>query len=261
MSFDAYWQENKRFVARVATGVALLFLGVLVVDFLYADQIALASSRVRRLQRDLREPMYGAIERDEAEAENERLREAVAGLEARVQGARGDSGGTPDEAEGSPSNRYLRALSDARERLLLAAGRANVALEPGLGMPKLSPTRDDEIVRYMEALDAVDALARLAIDARVRRVEKIQVRLDPALSSSAREAEAVERTRVSLSVLGDSRALERVLAGTQRAPGGRVLFLESAELLAARGRERELRLDLTVVVPRLVGSSEREGGA
>ena len=249
MDFEGYWQENKRFVARTAGGVFLFFAGIMTVDALYAEDIARESSRVRRLERDLEQPMYAASDRDGASSKNEELRAVVDQLSGVVRFvARPELRLDPNR--GSAANQYLRALANARERILLRAGRSNVSIEPGLGMPKLSPTAEDEIERYLEALDVVEIVSGLAIDALVRRIDDIQVRLDPGLSSRS-GLDRIERTRVSFSILGESRALTDLLSATQRPEDGRILHVDSAEVLSARGREGELRLDLTLLITRL----------
>jgi hypothetical protein len=125
-----------------------------------------------------------------------------------------------------------------------------VVLEPELGMPKFSPTREEEIERYLEALDVVDAVVRLGIAAGVRRIEELQIRLDPGLSSTAGLGR-IERTRIELVVAGTSLAVARFLDATQRAQEGRELAVLELEMAPARSKEGEVRLDLTLVVPRL----------
>lgn len=266
MDFDGYWQENKRFVTRVALGVIVFFAALFVVDALYAEGIAQESGRVRQLRRDLEAPMFGVRERDASVRENEALRAAAGRLAEAVRFAPLEHSKL-EPARGSAANQYLRALADARERVLLRAGRAGVVLEPGLGMPKLSPTEEEEIERYLEALDAVEAVAFLAIEARAKSVEDIQVRLDPGLASRAGFAgngTGIERTLVRFKISGDSLALTRVLSGTQRSSDGRVLHVDSAEVLPARGRRGELTLELTLVLARLSldpeGTPDESGG-
>lgn len=260
MDFEGYWQENKGFVGRVAFGAALFLVGLLVIDGLWAEDVARESSRLRRLERELAQPMYGVAERDQALAEHEALTRVVDELTA-VVGFAPRPAMRLDPARGSAANQYLRAATDVRERVLLRAGRAGVSIEPGLGLPRLSPTRQEEIERMLEALDAIETVADVAIDAGVRRVDDIRVRLDPALSARGAPG-AIERTLIDVSLTGDARALTRVLGATQRPgepdatdhPAARLLRLQQAELGAARGRERELRLELTVVLPRLAAA-------
>lgn len=249
MDLNAYWQENKRFVTTVVLGVLVFFVALLSIASVYEDDIDAARGRVASLKRQLGESMYDAAARDLAADENERLRSAAATLAAAA-GFRPREGFRLEPSAGSPSNQYLRALTRVREELLPRANRSSLELDPGLGMPELSPTRETEIERYLEALDVIETVARLAIDTRVARLEGMQVRLDPGLTSRAGLGD-VERTRVELTAIGTSRALSELLAATQRPRAGRILRIDELEMVPARRREDELRLDLTLVIPRV----------
>jgi len=193
--------------------------------------------------------MYDASDLGDARSQNEALQAAVDQLRA-VTDFQPRSEFVLDPALGSSSNQYLRALAGVRDDLVTRANRSNVQVDPQLGMPRLSPTREAEIERYLEALDVIDTIIDLAIDARVQRVDKIQPRLDPGLNS--REGiGAIERTRVAFTFTGSSLALERVLTWTQRPQNGRVLHVEDVEMVPARSREQEVRLDLVIVIARL----------
>ena len=265
MDFDGYWQENKRFVLRVMGAVVAFFAGIFTVDSLYAEDIAGATRSVRQRERELAQPMYDASDRDQARRENEALRNSLAELTELVAfETRPGLRLRPDG--GSAANQYLRALSDVRERVLVAAGRAKVTIDPGLGMPKLSPTAEDEIERTLQALDAIELFASLAIEARVRRVEDIRVVGGPRSPRGRTAGPNAERTRVRLSVVGSSSALTALLLRTQRPAlrgpalhgadaDGRTLHLDEIEVLAARGRKGELRLDLELVLARFEAAS------
>jgi hypothetical protein len=209
------------------------------------------------MKRGLRDTMHTASQRDEAQRQNDELRAAVAALSELVQfQARPDF--RLDPSLGSGSNQYLRALTRVRDDLIPRANRANLELEDGLGMPRLSPTREEEIERYLEALDVIDTIVRYAIDARVQRVEKIQIRLDSDLSSG-RGLGRIEETQVRFTLTGSSLALTRLLRRTQRNQDGRVLHIDELELVASRNKDDELRLDLGVVIARLHEPAEQEG--
>ena len=131
------------------------------------------------------------------------------------------------------------------------ANRAGIALDLELGMPELSPTVEAEIERYLEALDLVESVVDLAIRSRVQRIDKIQVRLDPGLSSR-QGLGRIERTKVVFALTGTSLALDRLLVWTQRPPpGGRALLVDGFEMQNARGKEGEVRLEVTFLVPRV----------
>ena len=249
MDLNDYWQENKRFVTTCLVGVIVFFGVRTFIQSRVGDDIANAGRRVREAQRNLANPMYGSQDLADARSENEALLEAVSRLAQATRFEPRDEFRL-DASAGSASNQYLRALSRVREDLLPRANRANLRLDSGLGLPSLSPTREPEIERYLEALDAVESLCRIAIDSRLQRVEKIQIKLDPGLNS--REGlKAVERTRIDFTLTGDSLSLARLLTRTQRpGPDGRVLAIEALELVPSRAKEDEIRLDLTLVLPR-----------
>lgn len=259
MDFNDYWQENKRFVTTVA-GLAVFFLaGRWALAETFTSDLTAAQGSISRSRRGLGEAMFTATDRAQAEGENESLRAAVEQLEQAVEFEPRPEFRL-DPAGGSSQNQYQRAVSRVRDDLLLRANRANLKLDAGLGMPKLSPTREAEIERYLEALDVIDAAIRLAIDAHVQRVDKIQIRLDPGLSSRT-GLDRIEETKVELTMIGDSLALTRFLARTQRpAEGekGRVLRIGSAELVPSRSKDDELRLDATLIIARLHAPPEQE---
>jgi hypothetical protein len=215
----------------------------------YEGDINAKDRVISQRKTDLAEPMYVPADLSEARAENEAFLEAVEVLRAAT-----DFQPRPefelDSALGSASNQYLRALARVREELVPRANRSNLQVDSQLGMPRLSPTRDAEIERYLEALDVIETVVGLAVDARVQRIDKIQIRLDPGLNS--REGlGAIERTRVTFTLTGRSLALERVLSWTQRPRTGGVLHIDDVEMVPARSRENEVRLDLTIVIARL----------
>lgn len=272
MELEGWWQENKGFALRVGAGALAFLVGLLAIDAAWAGELEAQSRRLRGLERELAGPAFGAAERDRALEENRGLHEVVDTL---VRAVRFE----PREAlrldleRGSAASQYLRSASDVRERVLVAAGRAGLAVDPGLGLPRLSPTREEEIERTLEALDAIETVLDAAIEARVRRVEDVRIRLDAAegaRAGTAADPDGLELTLVDFSLLGGSRALAEVLESLRRpspdegqgASGGtRVLCVREARVAPARGRSQELRLELTVVLPRLAGPArpEREG--
>jgi len=256
MDLGEYWQENKRFVTSVALGLVGFLVAASVIDSTFADDIGATSRRVSRLKSDLAKPMFDATDLAAVTAENEALREAVGRLEEATAFVPRD-GFSVDAGLGSPSNQYLRTLAEVREELLPRVNRANVRVDPGVGMPELSPTRGDEILRYLEALDVVETVVRMVVDSGVRRIDDIQVKLDPGLSSRSGLGR-VERTRVVFELAGPSRSVTNLLARTQRPPSGNALLLEDVELIPARNKEDEVRLEMTVVIARLHEDAQQE---
>ncbi len=251
MDLGDYWEENKRFVMGVAGGALLFLIAYLVVSSTYAGDIRAERSELARHQRDLAEPMFTASDLAEAREQNEALAAALAELVAA-----GDFRPRPefvvDPAAGAANAQYLLTLSRVREELMTRANRGNLVVDSELGMPSLSPTREAEIERYLEALDVVESVVDLALAARARRVERILVKLDPGLNSRDGLGR-IERTRVRFTITGNSLAVTRVLAWTQRplTEDGRVLHVDEVEVLPSRSKVDEVRLDLTIIVPRI----------
>jgi len=251
VDLNSYWQENKRFVTSVAAGAAVFFVAYLVVGGRYEGAITSKRGELARLEGDLRKSHFTAGDYDEAEAENETLQAAVSTL-AKGADFEPRERFRIDRAPGAPSagSQYLRALSEVHDTLIPRANRANMRIDPGLGMPALSPTRDDQIERYLEALDVIDTVANLAIQCNVSRVQEIAVRIDPGLSSR-QGVGAIERTQIQFSFEGPAMPLTELLARTQRPPDGRALLIEDVEMLASKSKVGDARLDLTVVAARL----------
>ena len=251
MDLNSYWQENKRFVTSVAVGAAVFFTAYLVVGARYEGAIMDRRGELVRLEGDLRKSHFTAEDLDEAQAENDALRAAVDTLAKRADFAPRDLFRL-DRAPGAPSagSQYLRALTEVHDTLIPRANRANMRIDPGLGMPSLSPTRDDQIERYLEALDIVDTVADLAIQCNVSRLEGIVVRLDPGLSSRQGVGE-IERTQVQFSFEGPAMPLAELIARLQRPPDGRPLLIQDVEMIASKGKPGDARLELTIVAARL----------
>lgn len=256
MDLNDYWQENRRFVTTVGVGFVVFLIARMILASTYEDDINAKNRVISTRKSDLAQPMYKSSDLADARAENEGLIEAVSVLREASDFQPRDEF-TLDPGLGSASNQYLRSLARVRDELIPRANRSNMQVDSQLGMPRLSPTRDAEIERYLEALDVIETVVGLSVDARVQRVDKIQIRLDPGLNS--REGlGAVERTRVAFTLTGSSLALERLLAWTQRPKTGRVLHIDDLEMVPARSREGEVRLDLTVVIARLSEPIEEE---
>jgi hypothetical protein len=245
MDLDGYWQENKRFVLGVAGGgVGFLVLWWLIDANLGRDLRRMESRRVN-LARDLGEPMYGNADLERAQAENEALRGAVAVLREQT-----DFRARPPfalESGDTPSSRYVSAVAAVRDSLLQDAGRAGLVVPPDLGLPTLAPTREAEIARTLEALDAVERLVRHAIAARVQRIDQIRIRLDARLLAGKPIAD-VERSEIEVAISGPSEPIVRLLELCAEPVEGRALTVRRAEIKDARGKRNEVRLELELAV-------------
>ena len=141
-------------------------------------------------------------------------------------------------------------MNDVSATLIPRAKRANMRIDEGLGMPALSPTRDDDIERYLEALDVIDTVASLAIDCGVERIERINVRLDAGLGLR-QGVGRIERTQIEFTAEGAAKPLIELLARTQRPPDGRPLCLGDVEMTSSRFKEGDGTLTMTVIAVRL----------
>jgi len=250
MDLGASWQENKRFVVSVGAGAVLFLIAHSIENSIYEPEKRSTQREIQRYRNQLEDAPYTSQDQALAEEDHEALLASASQLAEAVR-FRPRPEFVPDPAAGSAANHYLRTLSRVRDELTTRAGRANLELDSSLGMPELSPTSEAEIVRYLEALDLVETVSDLAIRARIKRIDRIQVRLDP-LFGSRQGVGDVERTRVLMSLSGTSLSLTRLLAWTQRpGPSGRVLAVDELEMLPARNRRSEVRLDLTLSVPRV----------
>ncbi|MBK7641757.1 MAG: hypothetical protein IPJ19_01695 [Planctomycetes bacterium] len=255
MAFNDYWQENKRFVVTVASGAILFVIGSMVVSSFFGSelqkQVRAANSDESKLRTT---PMFGTKELELAQTQNDELQSAIDKLSGMVEWKT-----RPrfllDEAKGPASNQYFGIVSSVREELLRAAGRANLRLPEDLGLPALSPTREQEIQKTLEAFDLVERVVHLALDSGVERVDRIEIKLDPGLAARSGVGE-IERTRVTFVASGAPQPLVRLLLASQArpAPGAdalQPLVVERCELVPARNKEDEATLEAVFCVVRL----------
>jgi len=245
MDLDGYWQENKRFVTVVAGGAVLFLIVWVLIDNNLGDQLSRMQARRMRLQQDLAEPMFGNADLERARAENEALRGALAELREHSE-FRAREAFAPSAGE-APSSRYVSVVSSVRETLLQDAGRAGLVVPADLGLPTLAPTREAEIERTLEGLDAVERLVRLAMAARVARIDQIRMRLDSRLLAGKPIAD-LERTEIEVTLTGPSEPIVRLLELCAEPVDGRTLLVRRAEIKDARGRRNEVRLELELAV-------------
>jgi hypothetical protein len=151
------------------------------------------------------------------------------------------------ESGDTPSSRYVSAVAAVRDSLLQDAGRAGLVVPPDLGLPTLAPTREAEIARTLEALDAVERLVRHAIAARVQRIDQIRIRLDARLLAGKPIAD-VERSEIEVAISGPSEPIVRLLELCAEPVEGRALTVRRAEIKDARGKRNEVRLELELAV-------------
>jgi len=262
MDLNDFWQENKRFVVTVASGAILFVIGSMLVDSFFKSELQGQERDALAHGNKLRNtPMYGPAELARAQAQNDALLLSIGQLTQAVE-FKTRPRFQLDPAKGPASNQYFSTVSSVREELLRAAGRANLRLPEDLGLPALSPTRELEIQKTLEAFDLVERILRLALDSGIERIERIEIKLDPALSSRAGVGE-IERTRVTFVASGAPQPLVRLLMASQSpAPEGAAgllpLVLQRAELTPARNKPDEAALEAVFCVVRLHPHSSEE---
>ena len=256
MDLNDYWQENKRFVVAVASGVILFLTGTMVIDGLFRDELVALKRAADSTAGKLRsEAMFGNSELDIARGDNEALKKAVESLSQTVafqprEAFRYD----PQEqsVKGSAANQYFAAVASVREELLTLAGRANLKLPEEVGLPGLSPTRESEIARYLEALDLIDRAVRIALGVGVERIDKIEIKLDPKLASREGVGK-IERTRVTFTLSGRPTPMVQFLRVSQAPPPpGNPLLIEKLEIVPrGKGDAHEATLEVVFVAARV----------
>lgn len=258
MNLEGFWQENKRFVLVVGGGALVFMTGWIAIGSVLGDDLSAQRRAAESAQRKLSsEPMYGAEDLRRLEDENAALKSAYDTLSAAV-AWKARAPFALDAKRGAPSNQYFAAVAATREDLLRRAGRANLRVPEDLGLPALSPTREGDILRYLEGLDLVDRAVRFALEAGCERIDRIQIQLDPRLHSK-QGVGTVERTRVTMNLSGRPDPLVAFVSRTQEsAPAadgsGAVgpLLVERCEMQPARTKTDEAALEIVFLVARIV---------
>ena len=255
MDVNEFWQENKRFVVTVASGAIVFVIGSMLVANFFGKELAQQTRAADSANSKLKgEPMFTSSDLEHALQQNAALEEAIAKLSKSV-----DFQARPrfrlDPTKGSPSNVYFACVSSVREELLRLAGRANLRLPEDLGLPALSPTRELEIVKYLEALDLIDRAVHLALDVGAERIDKIEIKLDSRLASRQGVGE-IEKTRVLFTLSGKPSPLVAFLYASQGVTKeGELaltpLVIEKSDLVPARPPSEQANLEVTFCVVRL----------
>jgi hypothetical protein len=250
VDLNAYWQEHKRFLIALGAAAVLFLVAWMAIAAFFGDELALLRRRQKTLQADLSQPLHAGSDLAAVQADNEALERVFAELSALVEF-------TPREefalrAGDSASSRYFGVASDVRDDLVTRCGRAGLAFPEDLGLPKLAPTREQEIARYLEALDVIEATLVLGIQAGLERVDRLQIDLDPRLVAS-RPIEGLEKTLIELRLSGAAPPMVALLGLLQAEAGERAVLVERAELHAARAGGDDARLDLVLCVAHLHG--------
>jgi len=249
MDLSNYWQENKRFLVAVGIAAVAFIGGWMTIDGYVGADLRAQRARKSKVESELRAPLHGAQDLERAIAENEALRKACAALREGLEFIprpefRMDKGTTA-------TSRYFTTLERTSEDIKRRAGRAGLVVPPDIGMPAVAPTKEAALARYLEALDAIEQVVTAAIASGCQRIDKLAVRLDPALLSGKPIA-GVERTLIEVQLSGAALPLAKLACALQDRSSGRVLPLERAEFAQSRTRGTdEVRLELVLALPHL----------
>jgi hypothetical protein len=256
MDVNDFWQENKRFVLSVAGGLVAFTVGVVLINHFFGEDLAAETGKLNRAKTGLSAALFQPPDLELARSENQSLAQAVTRLGEAIEFKARPAF---QLGESSATNRYFAVVSSTREDLLARAGRAGVAIPDDLGLPVPSPTKEQEIVRYLEALDLIERATQLTIEAGVERLEEIRIALDPRLLSG-KSLEGIEKTLVKLKLKGTSLPLSRMLLLAEQPREGQTLLVERAELTAATGAKAdEARLELWLVAAHQHGEAAPAG--
>lgn len=249
MNLSDYWQENKRFVTTVVGGVLVFFVAYWMLAGSYGSKALSARRTMSNLQSDLKEPRFGAADRDAAEAENVALRAALDSLSQRTAFA-------PREpfqwqpAAGSASNLYFQRVSEVRERLRRLASRSRARLPEGLDLEQLQTNDSNVLERHLDALDLIERVVTVALENGIESVDRIRVNLDPDFKSKAGLG-AVERTQVQFDMTGPSESVTATILATQGDQYGKPVVLDSLVAKTPRRNAGQVKLNLVCSALRL----------
>ena len=255
MDFNGYWQENKRFLIATGVGVLVFFIGWMMIASFFGDELSAQQRRLKGLQSDLKQPMYSSSDLAAARKENEALEEVYRQLAEWVEFEPREEFELRDGD--AASSRYFGVVSDVRDDLITRCSRAGVAFPDDLGLPKLAPTREQEIARYLEALDVVEATLQMGIEVGCERFDRIRIDLDPRLLSN-RPIEDLAKTLIELRLVGAAPPMVALLGLLQQERDGRVLLVERVHVQPARNAGDDVRMDLVLAVAHLHGSGDVE---
>lgn len=260
MDLEEYWQENKRFLAHVGIGLVVFLIGLGVIGATVGAEADEQRRNVAGHNRELSKAYFDRAARGEAEDDHDALVAAAVALREQVEfRPRPEFRGTPDAPQRVDTNHYLTVASRVRADLMPRASRRNVEVDETLGLPEQSPTRADEIERYLDALDVIERVVAAAIDEEVLKVESIKVRLDPGLRGR-KGVGAIERSRVIFEIHGSDVALQRLIATTQLA-APQALVLDEVEMSRSRQDPGVVVLELAVLVARVTAAVTEEEDA
>ncbi len=260
MDTNDFWQENKRLIVTLACGLLVYLIAGIIIEGAYGSDLRSARRDLSSNKSALNQDRYSGTDRNLARDENDGLREAVREL-ATVVAFTPRSRFVLDPAAGSASSQYFTLLEGVREDLNLLASRNRLTYPDGWGIGMLETGDPATIERQLEALDLLESVVRMAVQAGVERITKIGIKLDSGFGSRKGLGQ-VERTNIDLTLATGSESVTRLLALTQTAGADRrPLTIEKFEIKGERYKHDAVKADFTFLVVRLhdlPGSEEEE---
>jgi hypothetical protein len=254
MDFENYWQENKKAVISIGCGLLVFMIANLLVNSTVGGKLKDAKRDRADKQRELRQERYTSEAKGLAAEDNERLFAAYGALAASVV-FRTRPGFVPDPALGSVAGQYFTRVEQVRDRLSRRASRSG--LRPpddawGIEMPDTNI--EPVIVRHMEALDLIDRVANMAIDAGVSRITRIQVDLDSGFGSK-KGLDRLERTKLRFEFDTSAASMSSLITMTQTPVEGdeqsQALAIDELEVKGERNRAGHVKADVTFTIVRV----------
>jgi len=240
----------------VGSGLLVFLIGVMIVNSVYGTDVKSEQRKLASNQRNLRDARYTPGDLSRAKAENAALQAAVDTLAAAVTFVPREEFQLRQDGS-SVGNQYFGTVDRVREELDMLASRNRLRLPDGLGLEVVKTQRQEVVQRHLEALDVIDRVVRLALDVDLRRIDKIQVRLDPGLDSRAGVG-TVEQTEVKFTFIGPAGPIVRLIALSQTDRFGAPLPIGSLDMQGARSKVDEVRAEVTFLVVHLHGLDEED---
>jgi len=261
MDLENYWQENKKALIAIGCGLLVFLIANMIVDSTVGRGLADAKRERAQRKNSLREERYNSSARTQAEEDNGRL---VAAHDALLHAVafRARPRFVANPALGSIAGQYFTRVEEVRDRLSRRASRAG--LRPpddawGIEMPETHVT--PVIVRHLEALDLIDRVANLAIDAGVSHIARIQVDLDPGFGSK-KGLGRVERTKVRFEFNTGAASMTSLFNMSQTPVEGdevgQALTLDEFEIKGERNRPGHVKANLVFAIVRVTEGAEED---
>lgn len=255
MDVENIWQENKSFIQALGGGLLLFLIGTMVIDKVQGGGNRAMTRKLKDAREVLKKPLYDKTARTAAREQNELLTERVDALRAAV------AFQPREEFQLRPGDKarnvYLSAVERVRLDLRDLASQRRATLPDGLGIERLENGRNEDLFeRHLHALDLLDRVVRIALDAGVVRVKECSITLDRGFESG-RGVGPVERTAVDVEVVSDPESVATWLARVETpdpAAGelrAMALPIESAELERRSATDSSVRARVRFLAVRL----------